>query len=310
MMGAVLCYGDIRIDQVKTIASSASAIPVALVQGNIDQSLKWSPEYQQKTIDIYENLTQKALQEKPALVIWPETALPFYYGVDEAFSRRVIEFIQSTGTYFLFGSPAVESVQGAYRYKNRAYLVAPDGTTVDYYDKYHLVPYGEYIPLKKWFPFLEKLVQSIGDFMPGEKGKTLHYPGGMLGPVICFESIFPYLSRSQVQNGAEVLVNITNDAWFGKTSAPYQHLSMLVFRAIENRRYAVRAANTGISAIISATGQVEQQSPLFEPYVLNGSVPMLSGLTVYSRAGDLLAYACGLWALGLVLWTLLTKRKP
>jgi apolipoprotein N-acyltransferase len=310
MLALVWSYGEARLHRVRSITSSANPIPVVLVQGNIDQSLKWNPKYQEKTIDIYKDLTQKAVQGKvPALIVWPETALPFYYGIDKTLTKLVTEFMQDTSAYFLFGSPAVEYIEGTYHYRNRAYLVSPDGNVVDYYDKYHLVPYGEYIPLKRWFSFLEKLVEPIGDFTPGEKGKTLHYPGAVLGPLICYESIFSCLSRSQVQNGADLLVNLTNDAWFGKTSAPYQHLSMLVFRVIENRRYAVRAANTGISGIINATGNIEQQSPLFEPYVLQGSVCRLTETTVYTQFGDLLAYGSSLWALGLLLWALFTKRR-
>jgi apolipoprotein N-acyltransferase len=154
------------------------------------------------------------------------------------------------------------------------------------------VPYGEYVPLKQLFPFIDKMVVGIGDFTSGREVKNLSFPGGSFGTLICYEIIFPDLVRRFVKEGAAFLVNITNDAWFGRTAAPYQHLSMVVLRAVENRRFVARAANTGISAIIAASGRIVQQSKLFTPASLAGIILLEKELTFYSRFGDIFAALC------------------
>jgi len=154
------------------------------------------------------------------------------------------------------------------------------------------VPFGEYIPFHNWLPFLNKIVEGVGDFKPGEKGKTLQWDNNRLGVQICYEIIFPGLSRAQVINDAVLLVNITNDAWYGRTSAPYQHFSMIVFRAVENRRSLVRSANTGISGFIDPAGRVIAATPLFTDAVLTRTVPIMNQKSFYTRHGDLFAMVC------------------
>ena len=154
------------------------------------------------------------------------------------------------------------------------------------------MPFGEYVPLKQWLPFLGKMVEHVGDFSPGTVGDTLDWGEHKLGTLICYELIFPLLSRTAVQNGAELLINITNDAWYGRTSAPYQHFSMAVFRAIETRRALVRSANTGISGFIDPLGRVVSKTLIFEDAVILGDVPLMRGQTTYVRFGDIFAIAC------------------
>lgn len=307
LVAVTFAYGQFRLD--RNEHPEAKKIRVALVQGNIDQSLKWEPSNQQATIDTYETLSRKAVHDGAQLIVWPETALPFYYGLDQKLTRQVRAFLQQSGVYFVLGSPAVIQKGEQLELRNRAYLISPQGATIGFYDKTHLVPYGEYVPLRSWFPFIKKLVVAAGNFSSGEPGKTLHYPGGELGPLICFESIFPYLSRAQTNNGAELLVNMTNDAWFGRSSAPYQHMSMLVFRCVENRRYGIRAANTGISAIISDKGRILAQSPIFKPYLIEGEAELLDGKTFYMRFGDVFAYICALFSAAFIAWAWLTNRR-
>ena len=177
---------------------------------------------------------------------------------------------------------------------NSAFLLQPDGTLSGRYDKVHLVPYGEYVPLRRLFPFIGKLVAGVGDFRPGKGFYPLTIDGHRLGVLICYEAIFPEAARDYKRKGAELLVNITNDAWFGRTSAPYQHLSMTVFRAIENRLYLVRAANTGISAIIDPTGEILSRTGLFERTVLKGEVKIIDERTFYAAYGDLFVYLCAI----------------
>jgi apolipoprotein N-acyltransferase len=161
------------------------------------------------------------------------------------------------------------------------------------YDKVHLVPYGEYIPMRRWMPFLNPIVQSVGDFTPGERIAPMDSPLGKIGVLICFESIFPDLSRKMVRQGAWLLVNLTNDAWHGRTSEPYQHMSMSQMRSVENRRPTARATNTGISAFVDEAGRTQETLGLFQRGALTRSIaPGLQGLSFYTRFGDVFAILC------------------
>jgi apolipoprotein N-acyltransferase len=177
-------------------------------------------------------------------------------------------------------------------YFNSAYLISPNSKTIGQYEKTHLVPFGEYVPFKKWLPFLGKIVAQVGDFRAGKAGKTIPWKNGRIGVQICYEIIFPELSRALAQNNAALLINITNDAWFGKTSGPYQHFSMTVFRAVENRRALARSANTGISGFVDPAGRILASTPLLEEAVITRSVPLIKEKTIYSRIGDLFAQGC------------------
>ena len=279
-----LAYGYHRLSETP---DQVGSLKVTIVQGNIDQSIKWKPSYQAETIEIYRSLTLSSKRFGPDLVIWPETAAPIFFqdGGDPAL--KILETIRQSGAYFIFGSPAYGRDGDFVHYYNRAYLVSPLGEVIDAYDKVHLVPFGEYVPLKRFLPFVRRLVVSAGDFKPGEKISPLPLPEAGAGILICYESIFPELARTMTRNGAALLVNLTNDAWFGMTSAPYQHFSMAVFRAVENRRPLVRAANTGFSAFINARGEISQTTELFSEAVLSQE-PALQRprLTVYARYGD------------------------
>ncbi|UCH46114.1 MAG: apolipoprotein N-acyltransferase, partial [Nitrospiraceae bacterium] len=171
-------------------------------------------------------------------------------------------------------------------------LLSPDGRTLSVYDKIHLVPYGEYVPLRKLLPFVEKLTGGIGDFMPGKERVVMDTPFATIGNLICYEIIFPNLVRDFVHNGANVLVTITNDAWFGNTSAPYQHFGTAIFRAVENRVPVVRAANTGISGFIDSKGRVLSKSDIFAEAVLTEGISPANKKSFYSQHGDVFAFLC------------------
>ena len=192
----------------------------------------------------------------------------------------------------MIGSPSFVRKDTSIEYYNSAYLVGPDGKPLGKYDKVHLVPFGEYIPFHNWLPFLGKMVTAVGDFRPGKQGKVIEWDKCRLGVQICYEIIFPNLSRALVKNKADVLVNITNDAWYGRTGAPYQHFSMAVFRAVENRRSLVRSANTGISGFIDPVGRIIGKTNIFENAVLTRSVPVIHTTTLYTRFGDVFAMLC------------------
>jgi len=204
----------------------------------------------------------------------------------------VVDIAVSSHSSLLFGSPSFEGEGKSLSYMNSAFLLKPDGTLSGRYDKVHLVPYGEYVPLRTFFPFISKLVSGDGDFKPGKGYYPLSNGSHRLGVLICYEGILPDAARKYKQRNTELLVNITNDAWFGKSSAPYQHLSMTVFRAVENRLYFVRAANTGISAIIDPTGKILSHTNIFERTVLNGNVKIVDEMTFYAAYGDVFIYLC------------------
>jgi apolipoprotein N-acyltransferase len=166
------------------------------------------------------------------------------------------------------------------------------------------------VPFKKWLPFIGKMVEHVGDFHPGKQGNTLRWNDTELGILICYEIIFPDLSRQMVNNGANLLLNITNDAWYGKSSAPYQHFSMAVFRAVENRRTLVRSANTGISGFIDPAGRVMAATALFREAAMSRIVPLLSKTAVYTRIGDLFAQICLAATAMAAVVGIASRRKP
>jgi len=300
ILSVVFGYGVAQIRRVENISSRQQKIKIGLAQGNIDQSLKWNPAYQEETLRIYQNLSLTLAREKPSLIIWPETATPFFFQSEEKYRPWVMEIAEQTGAYLLFGSPSYRMVKEKVEYYNRAYLLSPQKEVIGSYDKIHLVPFGEYVPLSEFLFFLGSL-STVGNLSSGRTIHNLHFPQGDFGVLICFEIIFPNLCRKFVKVGADFLVTITNDAWFGRTSAPYQHLSMVTFRAIENRVSIARAANTGISAFIDAKGEIRKRSGLFVQEALVGQIgPKIEG-TFYTQYGDIFALVSSALALLFVL---------
>jgi len=288
----VWLYGDYRIQQTDEQIKNSPSSRIGIVQGNIEQSMKWDPSFQEATVRKYVELSLGIKTRLPELIVWPETATPFYFLYDDALSKMVVNGIQQAGTDFLFGAPSFFMKDNDLHYFNSAYLVDAEGSVKGKYDKVHLVPFGEYVPLKKWLPFIGKMVEQVGDFQAGAKGSVIPWKDFRLGILICYEGIFPDLAREAVKNGASVLINITNDAWYGRTSAPYQHFSMAVFRAVENHRSLVRSANTGFSGFIDPGGRILSSTELFEDAAITRKIPLLSGLTVYARMGDAFALLC------------------
>jgi apolipoprotein N-acyltransferase len=291
-LAATLTYGHVRLGQIAVMEAQAPKLKVGLAQGNIPQAEKWDPAFQISSTKTYVHLSQQLALEKPDLIVWPETATPFYLFRNQALTRMVQRGVRAAGCAHVIGSPAVRQDGHTLAYFNSAYLLNAAGEPVARYDKAHLVPFGEYVPLKKWLPFIGKIVAQVGDFQAGPPGGTLAYDGHRIGPLICYDGIFPDLARAAVNNGADLLVNLTNDAWYGITSAPYQHLVQYVFRSVETRRSLVRATNTGISAFIAPTGRIIDPTGLFETAVRLHSVACLTNRTLYVRMGDTFALIC------------------
>ncbi len=292
LVSATLAYGHFRLSADKREKEVRRQVNAVVIQGNIDQSLKWETSYQAKTMETYQRLTRAAFDFNPELIVWPETSVPFFFQDDVNFSPKIYLLSRESDTLLVFGSPAYKKHYEKTKYYNRAYLITPDNTPPQYYDKVRLVPFGEYIPLKKYLFFINRLVPAAGDFEQGNRVAPLKGKHLSMGVLICFEAIFPDLARAHAMAGANLLVNLTNDAWFGSTSAPYQHLSMTVFRAVENRLPLIRAANTGFSAFIRPQGEIIALSTLFNEKTLKASIDIPNApLTFYARFGDLFAFS-------------------
>lgn len=292
-------YSLVRWQHLENDFKTTTHLPVAIIQGNIDQSAKWSPENQGKTVDGYVQQTASLFESgkpgrRPSLAVWPETALPFY-PVDHPLLEKLRGMVAQYDVALLTGAPWYEVVDRRsrqFKFFNSALLLAPDGDFVGRYNKSHLVPFGEYVPLKPLLPFLAPLVESVGDFTAGTIEQPLVWQQARIGVLICFESIFADIARKWVMAGANVLVNLTNDAWYGTSSAPYHSLAMTVFRSVETRRSLVRSANTGFSGFVDPLGRVQQQSGLFEPWAATAEVVLRDEVTFWVRYGFLFAPFC------------------
>lgn len=301
---ATLGYGFSRLNSV----DQGQPLKVSLIQGNISQDVKWDPSFQEATVGIYERLSRQPQVVGSDLVVWPESAAPFFFQDDARYAGRIRKLATELDAAIITGSPAYERTESGVKYLNSAFLIAPNGEVAGRSDKIHLVPFGEYVPMANLLPFVNKLVAGIGDFSPGAAAVPLETGKGKVGILICFEGIFPEMARAYVQAGSRLLVNISNDAWYKRSSAPYQHLSMTVFRAVENRVPLVRATNTGISSLIDSKGHIQGMTPLFQEAVLAGEVRFGSGDTFYSRHGDVFAISCLILS-GFVLLVSLVKKS-
>ncbi|HEC99926.1 MAG TPA: apolipoprotein N-acyltransferase [Proteobacteria bacterium] len=297
-------YGFYRLQDIEEKIKTSPKIRAAVIQGSIKQDLKWSPLWQRETINIYDGLSREATRGFDTdILIWPETAAPFYFQDGGPLSDIILRLTSDLKTNLLFGAPAYAKAEdGETPYFNSAYLLSASDA-IHRYDKVHLVPFGEYVPARSLLPFAGKLVASIGDFTPGHSPEPLTAAQMRIGVLICFESIFPELARQQVRNGANLLVNITNDAWFGRSSAPYQHMSMAVFRAVENRISLARAANTGISLFVRPTGEITQATPLFTPAFLREEISLISEKTVYNQWGEVFPVICFILSIMVIFYT-------
>jgi apolipoprotein N-acyltransferase len=300
--------GHFRLETLRRMPREGR-LDVGIVQANIDQGQKWDPAFQHQALETHALLTAEAKRAGAALVVWPETAVPFYFQSESLPRAQLLGLASQTQVDLLFGSPAFGYDQGGLRHFNRAYLVRRDGSVGGSYDKLQLVPFGEYVPFQSVLFFVDQVVDAVGDFAAGQEATVFTLPGGRFGVLICYEGIFPNLSRQFVARGADFLVNITNDAWFGNTSAPHQHLAMVTLRAVENRVPVVRAANTGISAIVDVDGRIRWQTTLFEPTVRTDRLEWLKVRTLYTRYGDVFVALCGLASVVLIGYGVSRGRK-
>jgi apolipoprotein N-acyltransferase len=240
----------------------------------------------------------------PPLLVWPESSAPFFYGRDPVFRDAIDSMAKQADAYVVSGTVTFVG-QGNSRPQNAAILLGPDGQLLLHYVKIHLVPFGEYVP---WWAFpgkVGKITAQVGDFVPGKSVQVAKTPEGVIGIFICYEAIFPQLVRKFAADGAGVLVNISDDGWYGDTSAPFQHFEMARFRAIENGRFILRGTNNGITAIIDPYGRVRKRIPRNQRGILTGHFRYLSRKTFYTKYGDVFAWMCVAVTVGMVVLVML-----
>jgi apolipoprotein N-acyltransferase len=290
-------WGAARI-AASSLLTSGRGVRVAVLQGNIAQDDKWNPALADTITDRYIAMTRQALADGATFVLWPESSTPFYFELDLVRGGAIRRLARESGATFLIGSDQVEPVRVAQgsspseRYYNAAFLVKPDGDIGAIYRKMHLVPFGEYVPLKRVLFFVGPIVEAVSDFTPGDVPVLLPVGSHMASTAICYEVIYGSLMRRFVLDGSQLLTTITNDAWYGRSSAAYQHWDQAAMRAIENGRYLARAANTGISGFVDPYGRVLAKSDLFEQALLVEDIRFIDARTIYSRIGDLVAWLC------------------
>ncbi len=304
-------YGFWRI----THAPKMEVIKIGLVQGNIPQDEKWILTERETIIEKYLTLSQQAVKDKPDLLIWPETAFPGFEQETPYLMERIREFVRQSAIPLLLGVVTTEDNE---YYFNSAILLSAQGDTVEQYDKLHLVPFGEYLPLRKYLS--QSVIDMVGieDFSPGRKPTVFHSSvqrkeGARdvpLSVAICFEDTLAHITQRFVQNGAQLLVNMTNDAWFDDSKEPFMHLQASLFRAVETKRSLVRAANTGITCGIDPYGrplkyvQNEQRKKTYVDGVAVFWVPLNTEITFYTKMGDIFTYLCFLC----ILWASYVRR--
>ena len=305
LSGCSLLYGQLTISE--TI--NGEKIKLTVIQGNIDQKSKWDAKKAEFIMKTYARLTHEALRENPSLIIWPETATPGSISRNPLLYMVVKRIAEKSKTDLLIGSGSHEKfkTEGKTKTKfhNSAFLIKKDTKAKNqYYNKIKLVPFGEYVPAREKVPWSWIGLPDMVDYLPGKEFTIFEGPGLSFGVTICWETIFPNLVRQFVKNGAQLMINLTNEAWFGETAAPYQALSTSVFRAVENRVFVVRCANTGISCFIDPHGRVVDRvkdasgRDLFVQGVLTGSVVPMNSKTIYTQYGDWFAWLCIICSVG------------
>jgi apolipoprotein N-acyltransferase len=317
-VGLSLLYGLVVM---KSMPPSHN-MSIALIQANIAQAARWQPSFREQNFEKHAKLTMAAVKSaRVSLIVWPETAVQGSMSQNKDELARFSDLARATGAYLLVGSAerpkfrSNEARTGAATASNTAFLIAPSGGIAGRYDKIRLLPFGEYLPFKQ-FPWPSRIASSwsAGEFRPGSRYTVFNLNDTQFAVTICWENIFPDLFRRFVKNGAKLMINITNEAWFEKTAAPYQLMAMSVFRAVENHVSIARAANTGISVFIDPVGRIlskvkrGNKDIFVDGYVVE-NVSVSSSNTFYTRYGDVFAALCTAVSFLFVFLTLVRARQ-
>ena len=287
-------------------------VKVALIQANILPEVKRENEEEER-INILRNMTIEAGLTHPSLIVWSETSIPCYYKEHSLCIKKIKEIVKNVGIPVVAGAPEYihnYKTRKTYIY-NSAFLISAFGETIGKYRKIYLVPFGEHLPFDNTLTFLTNVHLGQGDFLPGNSFTVFNQGRFRFSTLICFESIFPRLVRKMVKNGAELLVNITEDSWFGRTPGPYQHAEMAILRAVENRISVARCGNSGISMFVDPYGRVLEKSNIFERTIVDGKIPLRKGFSFYTRFGDVFAWSIVFVSILLIIFSfvILSGRK-
>jgi apolipoprotein N-acyltransferase len=307
LLASVSLWGAARLSD-NRLTREGVPLRVGLVQGNVPQDEKWDPARAGAIFERYLRMTREVAARGAEFIVWPESATPFFFDEDPVSAARVRQLVSEIRVPLLFGTDEIERGSPP-RYYNSAFILSDAGATAAVYRKMFLVPFGEYVPFGWLLTFVGPLVDAVSAFSPGQQVTMLPVKGHMVSTAICYEVVYPHLMRDGVRLGAELLTTITNDAWYGQTSAPWQHFDLASMRAIEQGRYLARAANTGISGIVDPYGRVTVRTELFETVAPIGEVRLIREQTVYARIGDVtaqLAVMLTLLGVGVALF----QRRP
>lgn len=290
LIAACLVYGRIALNRWDNIESPFGA---AMLQGNIsfdDTESVLAEKFQRG----YVKMADKLNSAETDLLILPESPSPISFQYDPSYRRTLEDLARRYSLGLIFNNIRMEETKEGTRYFNSAYFLDGRGVQTGIYDKIHLVPFGEYIPLEKLFFFAETITRDVGAFQSGKDYKVINIGGKPANAIICFEAVFPDLVRRFVRQGSRLIINLTNDAWYGDSAAPYQHFAIARFRAVENRRFLIRAANSGISGIIDPGGRVQGATGLLQEAISRGRFAFLDVKTVYTRYGDAFVFLCAI----------------
>ncbi len=287
-------------------APSEGEYTAVLVQPNISEIADWTDSWTQRQHERLVFLSEHAARAgRPAvLIVWPEVPAPVYYDADARFREMVNGLARRTGAWILL-NVVPHTAEGSPM--NSALLVSPEGAPAGRYDKMKLVPFGEYVP--RPFRFMEKITNEAGDFVPGTRLVVLSAGERRIGAFICYEAVFPELVRRFADAGAELLVNLSNDGWYGRTAARRQHLKIARMRAVENRRWLLRATNDGITAVVDPSGHVRRELPAFAQAAMGVSFSFTGERTLYTRWGDWFVVLCGLAAAAAIVGTQIPRYR-
>jgi apolipoprotein N-acyltransferase len=291
VLGLVVLGGLLRVRAAQWTADG-QPLRVGLVQGSVPQDEKHDVKFAEEILQRHLDLSRQAIAAGAELVIWPEAATPFFFEIHDEFSGPVKRLAAESRTSFIVGTDelARRTAEQPDRYYNAVVFVNADGRSLGYYRKMQLVPFGEYVPLKDLLFFVRPLVEAVSDFSAGQEPVVFDDGGRRVSVAICYESIYPGIASAFVARGSQLLATVTNDAWFGRSSAAYQHFDQGVVRAVEQGRYVVRAANTGISGAVDPYGRTIATTGLFVPASLLVDVRLISTRTIYSRVGDVVVW--------------------
>ncbi len=281
----------------KKVKPTSESFEAGVIQGNVSSDIPWPSvglSEVKRLFNLHLDLTRRAIVRRAKFVAWPEFSVPLCFScpdtLDLKFKEDLLRLVKTNRTTLLIGTHERADTPNGPQYFNSALCLSPDSSFTQY-NKMHLVPFGEYTPYPSIFSFVNRMTPAVGRLTPGADEVLHHYGNVPFGTPICYEVIFPDLVRRLVKNGAGFLVTITNDGWYGRSSAPYQHFALATFRAVENRRFLLRAATTGISGMVDPYGRILVRSQLMTEAVLTGTVTPRNTLTFYTRNGDVLPLA-------------------